>query len=273
MAAAKGHLTRKVDLREDEVTSCIFGEMKHLPVQTVWAIFNHLATNAKINKDFFDVTAPEWMEFKFWPKWDTASGHVEPDLVVHFFKDNQPVLHVIVEVKWDAQLSPPCELVRQWRHHLPDDKATWLHLYIVKESAKGWNEIGDSLKYFEENCPQGCESCEDKKKKKGLSNKREFSVSDWQARLGCIGWRHLVNAVRDDSSANPDWVEGVSAFFKKQGIVPFTGFAFTWLNEKDIKYLLSGDNIFFRRDPWFSFLQGKSISCKLSEMIFFKKSK
>ena len=266
-AAAYGKLKRRLDFHEDEVTSCIFGAMRHLPVQTTWKIIKRLAVDAKINNDLFNVVSPERLEFEFWPKWATGSGHVEPDLVVHFFKGNQPVLHVIVEVKWGAQLSPPCELVRQWRHHIPDDTETWLHLYLVKDSAKGWKEVTDSLDYFEDYCPQGCAACENKKTKKGLSNGRNFNVSDWNASLGCVGWRHVVNAICDISQDHDEWVNGVSVFFEKQGIVPFIGFA--WLQVENIGSISPDDEVFFRREPWFGFLDGMTINYDETKIDFF----
>jgi hypothetical protein len=266
-AAAHGKLKRQLKFWEDEITSCIFGTMQHLPVRMTWEIFGRIAAAAKINKGLFNVILPERFEFEFWPKWATGSGYVEPDLVVHFFKDNQPILHIIVEVKWGAQLSPPCELVRQWRHHLPDDRATWLHLYLVEDSAKGWKEIADSVDFFEDYCPQGCTSCEDKKIKKGLSNGRKFNVSDWKASLGCIGWRHLVNAICDITQDHGEWVEGVSVFFEKQGIVPFIGFE--WLQEEKMGSVSPDDEVFFRREPWFCFLNYMVINGDEANIDFF----
>lgn len=210
---------------------------------------------------------PDQAMFKFWPEWKTASGYVEPDLVVHFTKGNQPLLNIILEVKWDSPLSPPCELVRQWRYHLPDDTETWLHFYLVKDSANGWNDITDSLKYFAEDCPAGCTNCDDKLVKKGLSNGRKFKVSDWNERLGCIGWRHLVNAVRDNPQGHPEWGKGVPVFFQWQGIVPFTGFT-SLLPKENIGIISPDDEVFFHREPWFGFLYDLTINCDEIEMFF-----
>jgi hypothetical protein len=83
-AAAYGKLKRRLDLHEDEVTSCIFGAMQHLPVRITWQIFLQLAQDAKLKKDLFSAMTPDQVKFNFWPKWATGSGHVEPDLVIHF---------------------------------------------------------------------------------------------------------------------------------------------------------------------------------------------
>ena len=266
-AAAHGKLKRRLDLYEDEVTSCIFGAMQHLPIGITWKIFKRLFKDAKIHFDFSNSSLPDRVEFEFWPKWATGSGHVEPDLVVHFFNGWQPLFHVITEVKWNATLSPPCELVRQWRHRQPVDTANWIHLYLVKDSAKGWKELNESLLYFDAICPDECFSCEDRNKKKGLTNGRVFYVYEWNEILGCVGWRHVVNVIRDISRDHDDWVKGVSVFFEKQGIVPFIGF--TWLYDEDIGYISSEEEVFFHRKPWFAFLTDMVINRDETNTAFF----
>ena len=269
-AAAHGKLKRQIDLWEDEITSCILGEMQHLPVQDVWEIFRKLAAYGKIPKDLSHIAHPDEFKFEFWPKWETGSGYVEPDLVVHFYKDRQTILRFIIEVKWNAQLSPPCELVRQWRYRLPDDTATWLHLYLVKKSAQGITEIKDSIRYFERECPDECKACEDKALKKGLSNGRKFHVSDWETSLGCIGWRHVIASASEVSYMKQAWHEGIAAFFVKQGIVPFVGFG--WLEDKEYNISMTSvhDEVLFHREPWFGFLEDMVIKNDESDKHFFQ---
>jgi hypothetical protein len=268
-AAAHGKLKRKIVLHEDEVTSCIFGEMQHLPTDVIWKIFSQLTKDAKI-KDVKTIEnvfceSPDKVNFEFWPQWQTGVRHVEPDLVVHFSKENSPLLHVIVEVKWGARLFPPCELIRQWNwsHSRRNDEAPWMHLYLVKDTAMGRTEIESSLFASKELC-KGCARCKDKDRKRLYKGSKFDTLEEWHGRLGCIGWRHVVKDISDIDRA---WGSGVSAFFAKQGIVAFTGFEL--LNKESICELTTDQKLFFHSEPWFGFLDNKQISQNGLETMWF----
>ena len=216
-AAVHGKLKRQVKLWEDEVTSCIFGEMKHLNVSSVWSIFRHLAETAHVSDSIWPKEIPDRVEFEFWPK----TGPVEPDLIVHFFKRNFPLLHIIVEVKWGAKLSPKCELVRQWGHRLAAED-NWLHLYLVQNVSSGMGEIASSLEIAKSKCTDEKYSCCDvDTQKKDEISAMSFEPKDWENCLGCIGWRDVVEATRGVDGIH----EGIRIFFEKQGIEIFSGFS------------------------------------------------
>ena len=80
-AAAHGKLKRQLKFWEDEITSCIFGTMQHLPVRMTWEIFGRIAAAAKINKGLFNVILPERFEFVEGHAKKTLRGHV----VLRFF--------------------------------------------------------------------------------------------------------------------------------------------------------------------------------------------
>lgn len=270
-AAAHGKLKRRIVLHEDEVTSCIFGEMQYLPPDMIWQIFNQLTKDAKL-KDVKTVEKvfcnfPDKANFEFWPQWKTGVRHVEPDLVIHFSKENSLLLHVLVEVKWGARLFPPCELIRQWNwsHSRRNDEAPWIHLYLVKDTAKGHTEVESSLFESEELCER-CPRCEDNDRRLYKGPKFDTSA-EWQGRLGCVGWRHLMAAVNKIAQKHRRWSDGVSMFFAKQGLVPFIGFG--WLSSEDLGDVLTDEEIIFQRIPWFNFLNNIEINCDEGKIAFF----
>jgi len=271
-AAAHGKLKRRIVLHEDEVTSCIFGEMQYLPPDMIWQIFNQLTKDAKL-KDVKTVERvfcnfPDKANFEFWPQWKTGVRHVEPDLVVHFSKENSPLLHVLVEVKWDSPLSPPCELIRQWNwsNSRGDDETPWIHLYLVKDTAKGHTEVESSLCDSEEICKK-CKRCEGKDKIRLYKGPKFDTSAEWQGRLGCVGWRHLMAAINKIGHKHRSWSNGVSMFFAKQGLVPFIGFG--WLSREDLGDVLTDEKIIFQRRPWFDFLNKIVINGDEGEIVFF----
>ena len=237
-AAAHGKIKRveKLELWEDEITSCIFGEIKYLKSLEVWNIFRHLAKAAKIEDSIWPKEVPDKVKFDFWP----PTGPVEPDLIVHFYKNNLSLLHIIVEVKWEAGLSPKCELVRQWGHR-SCDVGNWLHLYLVKNVFSGIGEIHSSLAIAKSKCADNGYSCcdedKDTKKKVKISG-IDFKPEYWEERLGCIGWRDVVEATSGIDVIH----KGIRIFFKKQGIEIFSGFS-----QLPEEKLLGENLIFFKQ--------------------------
>jgi hypothetical protein len=270
-AAAHKKIKRKLDLHEDEITSCIFGAMQHLPINIVRDFFIRMAKEAAIQKPLF-TDLPDKAVFEFWPKWKTDIKYVEPDVVIHFYKEESPLLRVIVEVKWNAPLSPQCELIRQWNHRLPRKHETnpidvpWIHLYLVKNDASGRQDIKKTHSMDEEFCREKCSRCEDKARIISYMGQKIATDDEWQERLGCIGWRHIVVAAKGLTQREPTWGKGVSNFFAKQGIVPFTGFE--WLCEENIYEMSPDEEMFFYRDPWFAFLNDIEISDNETETAF-----
>lgn len=233
-AAVNGKLKRQVSLWEDEVTSCIFGEMRHLNASSVWRIFRHLAETAHIGDLIRSEEMPDKVEFEFWPK----TGLVEPDLMVHFYKRDLSLLHIIVEVKWGAKLSPKCELVRQWGHR-PTAEDNWVHLYLVKDVSTGIGEIASSLAISKSKCTDERYSCCDvDTKKRDEISAMNFSTKDWQNHLGCIGWRDVIEATRGVDEIH----KGIRIFFEKQGIEVFSGFS-----QLSDEKLLGENYIFFKQ--------------------------
>lgn len=269
-AAAHGNLIRKIELYEDEVTSCIFGEMQYLSAMIIWNIFKQLTKDAnikgnKISNAFSEI--PDSTKFEFWPRWEKDDLVVIPDVVIHFYKNTRALFHLLVEVKWNASLSPPCELIRQWSwgYSRRTDDAPWLQLYLVKDLAKGRAEVENSLSEIVKNCGE-CTLCEAQERSKRYRG-GQFDFSDWQQSLGCIGWRHVIGAVTKCLGTEHYWSKGVSVFFAKQDIVPFIGFG--WLNSENSPVSPTGSYEFFRRTPWFAFLDDYEFNEVLGDTVFF----
>lgn len=260
-AAVNKKLKRKIELHEDEITSCVFGAMQSLSVELVWDLFTSLVRDAHIGNSLPDCM-PDKVELEFWPRWKTATGSVEPDLVFHFYQKRGtidiPIIHGIMEIKWEAGLSPPCELIRQWNHRCPKDSAPWIHIYLVKHYSKGKKELAISLKGDDLcNCQRPCTN--------GLVYRGGQTPNEWA--IGCVGWQHLVKAVRNITTQAPSWwSEGVPSFFAKYGVVSFVGFS--CLFEGEVR---QDDLIFFKRKPFWNFLENIGIGSN-SGNIFFNKS-
>lgn len=266
IAAENKKLKRKLELHEDEITSCVFGAMQLLPVEPVWEIFSKLAKSAGV-QNYLPKQQPDKAEFEFWCKWETAGRFVEPDVVIHFLFGGSPILHCIIEVKWGAKLAPPCELIRQWNHRPKEkDLAPWVHLYLVKNSATGKEEVRNTLSTNGDMC----EMCREKKCNGDHISYRGQISKEKEWPLGCVGWFHFVAAVGMASAPVPLWWgEGVPRFFANQNVIPFTGFEKLCENTE----IESGKMLFFARDHWWEFDKYWSMmseTWKLStEMLFF----
>ena len=266
-AAAYGKLKRNILFWEDEITSCVFGAMQYLPAHTVWEIFRRMANEARIAEQRPGVE-PDTVDFIFWPQWQTGSGYVEPDLVVQFHKEKRTLVNFIVEVKWGSLLSPPCELVRQWRHRQPRAGEDWYHLYVVRDTARGLTEVENSLRIDESSCPEECTLCRSRNIKEKVFKGESDRAQTLAKRIGCVGWRHIVSIARAVHLGSGMWAEGVQAFFAKLGIVPFIGFH--WLEDNNCEVLMNDAAPFFQTDAWFEFLKAIDLKCKTSEMTFFR---
>lgn len=273
IAAAHKKLKRRLDLHEDEITSCIFGSMQYLPIDIVWGTIKHLLSVAGIEKDKLLIESPDKAEFEFWPQWPTRIRYVEPDLVIHFKKKEQSILHVILEVKWGAGLNPPCELIRQWNHRKRED-AQWVHLYLVKNYSEGVRGIRKTLSVDENFC-EDCSRCKDREMIMPTKGHEINANGTGQKNiLGCVGWRHFVAAVHDTIAAIKDtpqsissWRDGVSRFFSKQGIITFTGFG--WLREAELGEIPHEEVNLFSLTPWWTFGDNIAIDGHETEIIFF----
>jgi len=264
-AAIHKKLKRETHLWEDEVTSCVFGEMRYLPAADVWHFFNRLFSSEKRTAVGWPDFEPDRAEFHFWRR-----GKVEPDLAIDFYRQGLHQASLLIEVKWDAKLSPKCELVRQWSDW-PHKEIPTFHLYLVKDSASGHAEIQQSLDLASTQCASlECPNCD-------VSNVRRFDVKAvkehlprWQQGLHCIGWRNLVSLENDLSSYSPHgrrWALELNAFLKKYGFEIFTGFE--WLDRHPWGNTHPEISEFYNVEPWFSFLEGRESDLKPSTPVFF----
>jgi hypothetical protein len=252
-SALKSKLKRKISFYEDEITSCIFGEMKHIDPNIIWKIFRRLIISTGIQSDYWNDYVPTNVQFKFWNR----NNNVEPDIILHFFKDDKIYLNIIIEVKWKSPIFPKCELVRQWNNRNIIDSSNWLHFYLVKNKAVGFRDITNSLSIAKDQCnsKRHCSMCEC-----GIRIfKEKYYVDDWENRLCCISWNDIsyaVNAVRSDA---PDFSIGIVNFLEKQGVNIFTGYSTI---EKAAAFPDKEIASFFSKDPWFKFNSKPNISEK-----------
>jgi hypothetical protein len=270
---AAGHQKlRTLNLCEDEVTSTIFGMMQYLPAKDVLKIINAVANDAGIEIDRFYEERKLEAQFEFWPHWETTSGYVEPDVVIHFRSEGATILHVIIENKWESRawtsyqvnlspsLSPPCQLVRQWGHRdINTDSAPWIHFYLVSDTSQGRKDVNKSI---EDPC-NNCDFCKELHQEKGSFKGLSFDLDAWKRHLGCIGWRHIC-AAANDAQPYGLWVK---EFLSIYGIVSFMGFADLQVYPLDTAF--TGEFLFFEEEPWFKFLGNRKLNITETDKEFF----
>lgn len=239
-----------------------FGTLQHYPANKILRLFDELTKHANLENEISTFPVSTDVHFEFWPKFN----RVEPDMVIHFSNNGKPLLHIILEIKWGAKLSPACELIRQWVNRDISDKATWLHLYLVKEKSSGSEEIKQTHEILKE----GCEtlSCYEKNcPKKTEFDQINMKSKDWEKVLGCISWRDFVAAVNvvffNDRVSN-----GISLFFEKQGIISFVGF--TWLTNEPKIDQDSKHYGFYQNEPWFNYLPEIEKDFEYGDITFYK---
>jgi hypothetical protein len=250
IAAAKKKLKRQTHLWEDEVTSCVFGEMRHLPASDIWAFFSRLVPTGNRAAINWPDDTPDNAEFHFWRR-----GKVEPDLCVDFFRSGVHQASLLIEIKWDASLSPKCELVRQWNDWRHKEIPT-VHLYLVKDNSSGRGEIQQSLELLESQCASlenPC--CQEYDHKRAEVKAVKPLLPYWKNRLHCLGWRDLVSLEKDMGGLGPvgrQWAKELNAFLQRYGLERFRGF--DWLAEHPWARLTPSPIVLYEIEPWFSFL-------------------
>ncbi|BBO73122.1 hypothetical protein DSCW_05390 [Desulfosarcina widdelii] len=224
--AARHRKDRTFDLREDEVTSCIFGPLLYMSVREVWALFRAWLP---FDTETWPTAAPTDVKLSFWPNLRNE-GRTEPDIVARFVYNGETTLTVLFEIKWNSPISGMHELVNQWVALPDDEKKSAFHVYLVKDTGLGSREIDASLTGFPD--------------------------KSWSDRLICIGWRSLIEVLLyhlpNFGSAMNLWADGVIAFLRRRGQTVFTGFE--WLAGESV-FVDIEKEIFWRPPPWFLFDQ------------------
>jgi hypothetical protein len=224
--AAKHRKDRNRNLIEDEITSCILGPLSYMPIKDVWTLFRAWLP---YKKEMWPTDIPTSVKFSFWPNLKDE-GRIEPDLLVRFSCNGDPILNVLFEIKWTSPISGKDELAKQWEALSNEEKQNTFHVYLVKDTGRGNREVDQSLNEFP----------------KGPQKKL------WQNRLVCIGWRSLLevlffNRPRLGTTMNL-WAKGVIAFLRRRGQTTFTGFE--WLSEEMVS-TASEKEIFWKSPHWF----------------------
>lgn len=100
---------------EDEVTSCVFGPLRFLDPQQAWRICLGLFGDQV--RQCIQLSAEDVKEVcvRFWPRFTTDSGYVEPDMHIVAKGRDGTVSTILVEVKWEDRLKVD-QLLRQWRY-------------------------------------------------------------------------------------------------------------------------------------------------------------
>lgn len=228
LIAAKHKKDHHFKLWEDEITSCVFGPLSFFDVGEVWTLFRAWLP---FSPDLWPSDTPTGVSISFWEKRD----RFEPDILFRFTRQGEPLLTVMFEVKWEACQSGERQLVNQWAALGASERKRALHVYLVKDTAKGREEVEESLK-----------------------EKADFPKKEWQERLACVGWRDLIQVLRFDlPTCGPSmtlWAGSVQSFLQRRGLTTFTGFE--WLT-KVIE--LPEKEVFWKTVPWFSWLESGSI--------------
>lgn len=271
---------RKSGLLEDEFTSTIFGPLAYMSAEDVWLILRNIAVYSGIPNDLIQFTKPYSFAVKFWPKQRkearNISFQVEPDLVFNFHFSDGSKCNFLLEMKYGADLSPDCELIRQWSTR-PDPENTWYHIYIGRPISCGKSDIKKSLEILENCCGDNELTCCDKSPHKfPLPLNPIKTTADWRSWLRTLSWNHMHEVARSMARTGKSdnikrWGGGVSAFLEKHGFVPFVGFE--WLSADSFS-LLDEEcvvNLFEMKD-WLSFLSSDELIVldQTQDNIFFK---
>ena len=103
IACIRGKVGDPKKLREDFLTSAVFGLLKYFPPSIVWPTLLAKVTACRDDKSVLDYAKREGLDFagyesvdiRFWER----KGHNEPDMVIQFKGPKQPTLQLITEVK------------------------------------------------------------------------------------------------------------------------------------------------------------------------------
>lgn len=245
------------------MTSIIFGPLAYLgDHELAWNFISALSRLAASREAMPDKGKPDSVKFEFWPGWKPRFDHsgirtVEPDLVIRFQKQGRPILNVLIEIKWESPISPPCELIKQWVHRDGPDEE-WLHFYITKHMRVSKQDVKRSKTIA--SATSGCISrcCNNRADNQYVFHK--FDVTDWADRLIPATWSHIALAA---DSLSGGWASSVSLFLQKQGVLPFTGFS--GLN---LPRLEKTDAVFYHVRPWFEVAPQRWIAEKVTSRFF-----
>jgi hypothetical protein len=121
---------------EDEITSIIFGPLEFLPAADNWKLWQRILQSrasghlsGPLPSTYLAGFSPHAFELEFWPRKD----RIEPDLVIRFSDACGETRSLLVELKWDAPLSGPDQLEKQWLRYQRGLHAQSLHVFLAKE--------------------------------------------------------------------------------------------------------------------------------------------
>jgi hypothetical protein len=242
LIAANHNKDSNVKLSEDEITSCVFGPLSFMGVKDVWALFSSWLP---FDPSLWPNESPSKVYFSFWPNL-SKEGRIEPDLLIRFENDQETMLTIMLEVKWESPISGELQLVNQWASLTDAEKKRTFHVYLVKETPSGIRD-----------------------RERSLSQKVPFKKETWKKRLVCVGWQSLIETIRFDRPKFSDlmkvWADGVLSFLMRRGLTVFTGFE--WVSG-DVE--IPEKEIFWKTIPWFSILKGQSIDEEPKGNLFWK---
>lgn len=178
---------------EDEITSTILGPLSFLPPIAIGAFWLAVIGRCSDGKDIFPEGLVTGASMQFWP----AQYEREPDLRVELQWGEETRI-ILVELKWESDLSPHNQLQLQWEACLDEEqRGTASHVFIGKD-------ISGAM----------------------LQQSREDL---WGGRLYLRTWFDILRTVSEingpDSALLMPWAESVAGFLSLLGIRPFGGFA------------------------------------------------
>ena len=196
------------DLKEDIVTSCVFGPLRFMKPNHAWVSCLHMFG---IQDDCFAKIEPTCVDVRFWPKFirdDGRGRYVEPDVHIVARCKGQVRRTILIEVKWNSGLSSENQLLDQWKF-LSVDGHNRAHIrdcsrhVLLDDQLPGDAEIIEKQK-------QNCKS--------------------WGDHFIEISWYDLaenLKAAEDKLKAEEEvdaWRRDLLLFLSAQGITTFEGF-------------------------------------------------
>jgi hypothetical protein len=197
--------------QEDEITSIIFTPLSFMPTDDVgnfWlGLLSKKLTSVQNEK-------AKSCEMQFWPSGKDRQNHkLEPDMYLSILLESGKIMHVVVELKWNAPLSNKDygnQLLLQWEDffkysdNFPKslNHSDKYHIFIGKETSDAIAAISEKNVWLNQ--------------------------ANNETHLVAYSWFELLSLFKSDTNNNPNmnnWLRLVGSFLENVGIRPFKGFA------------------------------------------------
>ncbi|SRR6266545_2121551 len=218
VAEVHGKIVPEAQGSEDYLTSAVFGHLRYIPPRLFWrGLFARAESSLKNGLSLADLLWPEpgplpnytELQIQFWKRHREAD---EPDLWMRFTGKQQPVHHVLVEVKLDAlkggsgsddQLVRYLSLLDQLPGQSPPGCQSGFRCLVYLTPRDSTAEVEDSLS-------------------------RVLDLDNERRRLFRLRWQDVLDVARDEWPRAEEpfrmILRDVADFLERRGLEYFRGF-------------------------------------------------